>query len=400
MISQRGGDLIARAAEKPPAPAPLVSTISAAGFEPAPRRTRWLALSFAAIVGAPTLLIGVYMSAFASERFVSEYRVAVRSVEPLKSVGFPALLGLAGSNSQAANDAQAVVQFLQSREPVDQLEKDISLRARFDKTSIDWWSRLSPNATIEEGTRYWRSMVDAYYEASTGTIIVRVSAFTPKDAFELASRSLSLSEALINRLSEKVRDDTLAVSQAEVDETQRRLSAVNEKLRALRDTERTLDPRKAAESTLTLAARLSTEIAQLRASLYEQSKTLNSDAPSIEANRRRLDGLEKELADVNAQITTTDGNTRALSGEIGAFEQLQSEATFAEKAYQSALSSLETARLDAERQQVYLATIVRPATPQEASFPRPLRATATAFGAAFILWAIGVLVAQAVREHL
>jgi capsular polysaccharide transport system permease protein len=396
------GELVAA----PSREASLLSPTVVGAFDEAPQlsqprlRGSWLIfISFLAMVAAPTLAIGGYMGTIAASRYVSEYRVAIRTVEPLKSVGFSNLFGLAGA-SQASNDAEAVVQYLQSREPVDELDRTIGLRARYSSPAIDWWSRLSPDATIEFVTRYWRSMVDAYYETSTGTIIVKISAFTPQDALDIAKRSLSLSESLVNRMSEKSREDALAASRQEVDEAQARLVDLREKLRILRDAERQLDPRKAAESTLALAARLSGDIAQLKAMIFEQQRTLDADAPSLEANQRRLKGLQNELKDVNAEVTAGDAEHRPLSGQIGAFEELQSDATFAEKSYQSALTSLETARLDAARQQVYLATIVRPALPQEASFPRPLRASATVFGVALILWAIGLLVVQAVREHL
>ena len=85
---------------------------------------------------------------------------------------------------------------------------------------------------------------------------------------------------------------------------------------------------------------------------------------------------------------------------LGAFDRMENQRVFAERAYQSALAALETARVEAGRQQVYLATIVSPNLPQEPGFPRPWRGTASAFGIAMAIWAILILAASAVRQHL
>src|SRR5579863_1155904 len=100
------GELVAA----PSREASLLSPTVVGAFDEAPQlsqprlRGSWLIfISFLAMVAAPTLAIGGYMGTIAASRYVSEYRVAIRTVEPLKSVGFSNLFGLAGA-SQASND--------------------------------------------------------------------------------------------------------------------------------------------------------------------------------------------------------------------------------------------------------------------------------------------------------
>jgi capsular polysaccharide transport system permease protein len=401
---ERGGGQLVRSAGKA-----LAERWSSPPFEPpleldgAASRRAWIArprlLSLLAVVVLPTLLAGLYLSLWTSNRYVSEFRVAVRTVQPLRSTDFPSLLGLTGM-SQAGNDSQAVVQYLQSREPLEELENKISLRSRFQGDAIDWWSRLSPTQSIEGYVRYWRSLLDAYYETTTGTIIVRVTAFSPQDALAIATNCLTLSENLVNRMSARTRGDTLSFAEQEVATAEARLNDINARLRDLRDRDKMLDPRKAAESTMLLAAKITDEISQLNTELAQQRNSLSETAPSVRVNEEKLSALQAELEKVNAQITASSSSSRPLTSVIGAFDQLESESAFAEKAYQSALAALETARMDANRQQIYLATIVRPALPQEPSFPRPVKDTFLVFGAALTLWAIGLLVVQAVREHI
>lgn len=354
-------------------------------------------LSFLALVVIPVIVVAIYLSFYASNRYTSEFRVIVRSAEP-SNAGFPALLGLTGV-SQTNNNSQSVVQYLQSREPVDELAKSLSLKSLFTGERIDWWSRLKDDVTAEEFVKYWRKMVDAYYETSTGTIVVRVTAFKPDEFLRLANSSLQLSEALVNRLSERVREDTLSFSNNEVKVAEDRLRNVNDKLRKLRDKEKILDPRKSAESDLELASKLTGELSQLNATLTQQLASLSNNSPPVKVTRGRIDALRQELRLVNKNITSGGANDRALSTVIGDFDQLENEKVFAEKAYQSSMASLEAARMDSNRQQLYLATIVKPSLPEEPSFPKPIYSSLLVFFAALIAWVGMLLLANAVMEH-
>lgn len=363
----------------------------------------WTMLSFLLVVAAPTIAAAYYTTFWASNRFVSEFRVAVRSVQPIKSGGMADLLGFAGV-SQASNDSNAVVQYLQSRKAIEDLGGAKSVEVMYDDPSIDWFSRLRTGPPIEELTRYWDRMVDSYYESSTGTIIVRVSAFTPSDAYRIGAQLLANAEALVNRLSERARYDSVAFAAQELSQAEARLTDIRAKLRALEDQESILDPQKTAEMTLSLAAKLKEQIANKSAALSTQRAQLSADAPSVQATRNEIAGLQRELAKVEAQATAlpskANGDEKPLTSVLGAFQQLADDKTFAEKAYQSALTSLETARMDASKQQVYLATIVPPGLPEEASFPKPARQIALTFGVAMAIWLIGLLGVHSVREHM
>ena len=76
------------------------------------------------------------------------------------------------------------------------------------------------------------------------------------------------------------------------------------------------------------------------------------------------------------------------------------EREFAEKLYLSALTSLEQARLLANRQQRYLATFVHPYLPDEALYPKRIRNTFFVFISLTLVWALGMLMLQSVRDRI
>jgi capsular polysaccharide transport system permease protein len=75
------------------------------------------------------------------------------------------------------------------------------------------------------------------------------------------------------------------------------------------------------------------------------------------------------------------------------------EREFATKALASATASLETARLEAERQQLYLEAVVAPNESDYPLYPERLRAIFLIVTSALLLYGIGWLVSASVREH-
>ena len=181
-----------------------------------------------------------------------------------------------------------------------------------------------------------------------------------------------------------------------------RLTEVSRKLKVLRDAEGVLDPKKAAEATLTLSARLRGQISTANADLEAMRRYLSDASPSVMQAKDHLAALNNELTHINAEATSTavGPGDRPLSSVMGSFEQLENDRVFAEKAYQSSLAASETAKLEAARQQVYLATIVPPERAEEPSFPRPFRNIGTLFAMCLAGWIILLFGFSAVREHM
>ena len=89
-----------------------------------------------------------------------------------------------------------------------------------------------------------------------------------------------------------------------------------------------------------------------------------------------------------------------MSRVLGSYEELESERKFSEAAYQHALQSLDQARANADRQQVFIASFVPPSLPEEALYPRRWRSLGTVCLLALALWSIGGLMVQSIRDHL
>lgn len=120
-------------------------------------------------------------------------------------------------------------------------------------------------------------------------------------------------------------------------------------------------------------------------------------APEVVQQQQRVRALERQLDAQRGRLAGDEG--RGLSEAIARFEPLVAEKEFAERAYGSALASLEVARVEAHRQHRYLVTIAPPSSPDAPTHPRFWYAVLTVFVASFFLLGIGTLLAASVREH-
>jgi capsular polysaccharide transport system permease protein len=367
---------------------------------PPPRRSRLRWLSFMIVVVLPAVIAATYYFVVAADQYVAEFRFALRSAEPerhdpalfLQQSIAPSVMGL---------DSYVVVQYIASRAIIDDLSATLDLRQMFSRSEADWPVRLDLPVAIEELVHYWKRQVDAFFDATNGTIVVKARAFTPQDALRLAEGILASSERLVNDLSARARRDALRDAEEEVGRAEKRLKSALTRLREFRDKEGIIDPRKTADATVALAGRVRDELVRADTELSTLKHYMRDDAPSIKMLEARVQSLEAQRRAVESEVTDTEKTrSEALSRVMGSYEQLESERTFAENTYQHALQALDRSRINADRQQVYLATFVRPTLPEEPLYPRRLQSLAVVSGVAFAVWMIGGFVLQSIRDHL
>lgn len=384
----------------PPEDSGAIAVFQAQDFAARRRRFPVRLLSFVVIVVVPVALAAVYYFVIAADQYVAEFRFALRTVEPVRAEIGGILQGSVAP-SPVGVDSYAVVQYLGSRDVIDDLGETLDLRGMFSRPEADWLTRLQLPVSIEELVRYWKNQVDAFYDITNGAIVVRARAFTPEDALQLARAVLASAEHLVNDLSARARRDTLSNPEKEVRRAERRLKATLARLREFRDQEGIIDPRKTADATQALAGRIRDEIVRADTELSTVKHYMRADAPSVRILEARLQALQTELRSVESEVTDTEkSRSEVLSRVMGSYERLESERTFAEKAYQHALEALDRARMNADRQQVYIAGFVQPSLPEESLYPRRLRNVGIALLLCSAIWLIGAVIVQTVREHL
>ena len=361
-------------------------------------------LSFALVVILPTAFVAWFLLTQASERFSTEFRIAVRSLDMPRSTGVEGLLSVAGIGTPVSSESHALVQFLESRSIIENLEAEnaITFDGVFSRDGLDLLSAIEPGSPIEAQVTHWKRFVDARFEPTSNTVIVAVTAFHPEDTARLSDALLAEADKFVNVLSESARQDAAAFARSEVADAEQRMLQARIAIAEFQEREQMIDPRETAASQQGVAAALREELAFQRTILDRQRQSLGDDTVVVQRTLSRIESIEAEIRRLGEESTvgTEAGDSQTLSQKILEFSRLESEMEFAAQAYQSALVSLEAARVEADRQQLFLATIVPPGLPERASFPKPVQGTLIAAGLLGTVWLIGLIAYFAVREHV
>ncbi|UFN48697.1 capsule biosynthesis protein [Roseomonas sp. OT10] len=355
---------------------------------------------FLLIVVLPMLLASGYLLGVAAPQYESETRFLIRSrggsgTAPSGALG--EMLGAAGFRA-SQEDAMAVREFLQSRDALRGLEGTVDVVAIWRRPEADRLARLwEEDPPMEKLLRYYRRMVTIGYDSSSGALTVATRAFRPEDAQELTEALLRQSENLVNRLSERARGDTLRVAREEVALAEQRVLASREALTNFRVRERAVDPGREAEASQAIVARLENALTEARAEHAEKSAFLRADNPALRNVQNRINALERQIAADRAKMTSDA--RQALPAQIAGYERLMLERDFADKQLASATASLEQARIESQRQQLFVSRVVQPNLAEYAEYPRVLFLLGSLFAVLCVVYGIGWLLLAGVREH-
>lgn len=355
--------------------------------------------AFIAIVVVPVAVAALYLAFFVSDQYMSETRFAVRGAE---RASFDPLGGLLGGAGNRAQEAAIIVEYLNGRGIVEELERKINLRRRFAAPGIDILSRFNPNDAIEDLIQYWRWHINADIDRLSGIVTIEVFAFTPQDALEISQAILAASEQLVNELSERSRRDALQQTQSELKRAEAGLQASIRAMQDLRNAEGLLDADKTSEAMIQMVADMRLELIRMEREYAAQRKTVDSGSPQLRVLESRIKAAHDQIGKLETQMTGVERRKEkpALAESMSRFEQLKLEHEIAQKRYVAASASFEKARVDLSTQQIYLTTFVPPTLAQSALYPRRMWIFIIVLAGCLALWGSGVGIAVLVRNHM
>jgi capsular polysaccharide transport system permease protein len=353
---------------------------------------------FLAIVGLPSVLAVLYFGVIASNQYESEARFVVRSsgqqsISPLASI-----LQSTGFSS-SGGDSYTVIDFVQSRDIVRQLERQQNLRAILARPEADFIDRFPPpfmGRSFERLYETYKRFVDVDSDGTTGIVTLRVRAFRPDDAHTLAAAILNDSEALVNRLNNRARADMIDVATREVERYEAGVVKAQADMTAYRLRTRMLDPTSTSSALLQLIGQLATDRATSQEQLAELIKA-SPASPEIAPLRTHLAALDSQIAQERQKVV---GDNGSIALEIGEYERLALQREFADKALASAIASLETARVEAEHKQLYIERVVEPNFSDYPLYPERLVSILEVIISATMVYGLGWLISASIREHV
>lgn len=392
-----------------------------AGYgEPPRRRIPW---SFLLIVALPTFLAMVYYGFMASDQYESSADFVIKTQNGGDATpGLAGILGAVGmggghGDSLALGDAAMVESYVDSDQILRDLSESIDLRAMYCFKEIDWVSRLKTTPDIfqklsgrktrrttmreipdEDLLEYWRKKVTVTPGRAPGTSTLKVLAFTPEDAKEIADHVISLGERLVNHVSERAMKDAVVFAQKEVDLAHGRAMKAFDDLQEFQTRAKQVDPQGFAKARSEIQGRLEGQLSTMQAQMEALRQNLPDEAPGIQQMRTHISAIQEQLL-VEKNRSTKGGDGKSAAEVINEFGKRQLETEFASKDYLSALTALESARINANRQSRYLEPFHLPNLPDKPALPRRWYSIISVLAVCLLLWGVWSLFIAGVKEH-
>ena len=364
--------------------------------EPPKKRSRfnWI---FILTVVLPTTIATIYYGLIASDVYISESRFVVRSPQRQVQTGLSALLQ-GGGFSRSQDDTYSVHDFVLSRDALTELDQKLGVRKAYASEENDFINRfpgLDWDDSFEAFHRYYRKQVSIDYDTASSITTLKVRAFTADTSKQVNDLLLKMGERLVNNLNDRSRQDLIKTAEQEVQTAEEKIKTAATALAAYRNTQTVFDPDKQSALQLQGVAKLQEELLTTQAQL-EQVRRVSPNNPQVASLNSRVENLRKSIATETAKVAGANGS---LTSKSAAFERFALDKIFAEKQLAAALTSLETAKSEALRKQLYLERLVQPNLPDKAVEPRRLRSVLMVIALGLVAWGVVSLLVASIKEH-
>lgn len=353
---------------------------------------------FLVTVVVPTIAATVYYGLIASDVYVSESKFVVRSPQKEAQTGlFSSLLAGTGF-SRSQDDAYAVNEYLMSRDAAAALDRDHYLEKAYSAKDVDFISRFPAfdfDRSFEALYRYYKKQVNIQFDSTSSIISLQVDAFTANEAQHVNNMLLQLSEQLINKMNKRASEDLVTSAQNDVLAAESKVKQAALALSRYRADQNIFDTDKQSELELQQAAGIQQSLIDAKTQLA-QLNVISPNNPQVPALKARIASLQGEFGRATRGVT---GDQGSLVQKDPDYQRLQLDRQFAEARLASAMTSLQTARANAQRQQLYLEQIAAPSLPDKAIEPRRIRGIITIFALGLVAWGALSLLIASIREH-
>lgn len=352
----------------------------------------WL---FIIIVIIPILMLLFYYLFIATDKFVSESKVTIKQTGQQPSsfnIGFLSLGGLS-----TREDTMFLKEYILSHDMLDYLERKLGLRNLYQSKKIDFFQRLSSDATQEEFLKYFqKNIVKVMFDDVSGILTIKVFSFSPEDAKRINEAILEQCERYINAISHKIAKEQMNFIEQELSYANQKMQIAKNNLIKFQNTYKVMDPTQEAQAKAALISQLEAQLANQEAQLKTLLTYLKEDSFQVQALKNQIKALREQIEKEKAKTVGGDTRLNKLALE---YLKLKLDADFAADVYKATLSAFETTRVEASRKLKNLVIIASPNLPEEALYPRKAYNLTLATVLLLLIYGILRIVIGIIKEH-
>lgn len=351
------------------------------------------------LIAVPMFIGLIYYSFFSLDRYVSVAQVAVRQVGGGETPQIPGLaVMLSGLNPTSREETLYLREFMTSQDMLNMLQEKLSWSQHYANRWRDPLYWLDGEAPQEDLLRYYKRLVTTHFDEQTGLLEVRVEAFSSEFAEAVLKAMLTESDQFVNELSHRMAREQMKFAQGELDKARKAYELRREEMLVFQSDNNLLDAEASAKARAEVIAGLEASLTQERTTLKSLLAALNSDTPQVRQQRNRIRALEQQL-NTETQRLVSQGGGEKLNVVASRYRNLTIDAAIAEETYKFAVSSVESARIEASKKLRSLVTVVSPNRPDIAVFPQRIYNLVALFIALSLCYGIARFVIATIEDH-
>lgn len=356
--------------------------------------------SLLVVVGIPTLVATIYFGLFASDIYVSESRFAIRSAKSGTSVTGLAAILASPIVSGGGQDTSVIADYTHSQDMLKRVLEKLDISSHYSNSDVDMFSRLDKGATDEQLLAYFQDHVMLVRDSASDVLTLKVRAYEPAMAQQLAQLIIELNEDLVNTLSSRIEEDALQTARNEVERASEKVLLASSQMTRFQNANASLNPAAESSAILSVVTGIETKLVEARATLSEKRAFMRDSSPEVVTLKNRVNALSRQLRLEKGRVVGDGEQGRQMNNLIESFQPLVLEQEMAQQQYTSALTSLEVARIEAQRKKQYLITFIQPNLPDESLEPRRMTEIVTVLLFSFLAYLIGGLMWSALKDHI
>lgn len=347
----------------------------------------------------PTMLVGYYFYNVATPLYAANSEFQIQKAEASSPAG--GLAGLFGGTTFATvQDSIAVQSFLESREAMQLVDAELGLREHFSSPEIDPLNRLAPDATEEDLYDLYTRNLTIGYDPTEGLIRMEVISADPALSEAFSSALIRYAEERVDQMAQRLRGDQMSGATESYEDAEANMVIAQRRVVALQEQSGVLSSEAEVGALFNQISNLEIQLQQERLRLAELQSVSRPNQTRVGVAERNIQQLETLIAELRASMTQGGSSEASLAQVSSELIVAQADLQTRQLMLAQALQQLETARIEAGRQSLYLTVSVNPVATDEAAYPRKLENTMLAFLVFSGLYLMVSMTASILREQV
>nr|WP_236846031.1 capsule biosynthesis protein [Campylobacter sp. P093] len=344
------------------------------------------------------IVVIFYYTFIAADRYVSNVSLSVKSTDggsPISLSGIESLVGVASSSTE---DIKLLQEYIKSFDMLQKLDEKINLRSLYEKQKLDLFFRIYSSTSKESYLKYYRDRIHILFDDTTGLLNVAVEGFSPEDARNISAAILEECERFINEISHNIAREQLRFAQGELESAKQKYKDAKNELLAFQNEYGVFDPQSLAKTKAGFITEIELQISKKETELNTMRSYLNDNAPEIAALKAELRAHKEQLEKERRKVASNASQDK-LNDVVAQFEALYLNLSFAEDVYKTAITAVETTRIEIGRKAKQVVVIQSPYVPDSAAYPNKMYNIITIFVILTLIFGVVRLVRAIIDEH-